>query len=542
MTRSTRRVVVQPASAEALARGADQIVAAVRPTLGPLPRLTAVERSNRDQSPELLDDGGTIARRIIGLADRDADMGAMLLRNAMWHLREDVGDGTVTAAVIFDHVFKRGRRYVAAGANPMLLRTGLERAARIAAQSLGSMAAPIDRNISLARLAGQLCHDDALASTLGEALNLIGEHGRLDLRKGHGRHPRREYVEGMYWDNGWLSRQTITDNAGREIRLEDAATLVSDLVIDDVPALSELMDALIQAGYRSFFIVADQISDEALGVLRLYHDRAGLACLPVKTQTSVPARVWELEDMAKLTGARPFLRAAGDTLAGGGVHDLGHARRAWATRDHHGIVGGRGDAKTLRRHIEALKAGLPRERDRHLHKLSQDRIGRLLGGTAIVWVAGDSDSEIAYRHDLAERAVKTLRGALGNGVVPGAGVALLACRADLARVCEEPSTELTAEERCAFQIVREALAVPAGVILENAGYEPPLVLAQIEEAGPPFGFDVMSGRVVDVVAAGIVDVAAVQQAAVRSAISAAAMALTTEVLVHSAKPRHSLQT
>ena len=279
-----------------------------------------------------------------------------------------------------------------------------------------------------------------------------------------------------------------------------------------------------------------------LGVLRLYHDKAGLACLPVKVQTGIPARVWELEDLAKLTGARPLLRDAGDTLAGGGVHDLGHARRAWATRDHHGIVGGRGDAKTLRRHIEALKSKLPRERDRQLHKLTRDRIGRLLGGTAIVWVAGDTESEIAYRHDLAKRAVRTLRGALSTGVVPGAGVALLACRADLAWVRADSSTELAAEERYAFQIVEEALAVPAGIILENAGYEPALMLARMEEAGPPFGFDVTTGRFVDLVAVGIVDVAAVQQAAVRSAISAAAMALTTEVLVHSAKPRHSLQT
>lgn len=548
MTTRTSRVVFPPASQAALSRGIHQIAAAVRPTLGPLPRLVMVENAIRTRSPELLDDAGILARRIIGLPDRDADMGAMLLRNALWRLRSKVGDGAATATVLFEAAYREGRKYVASGGNPMPLRTALERGLQVASEALSALALPLSvtaatRRSALTQLADTISNDPDLANMLGEIMDLIGQYGYLEMRTGQGRELHREYVEGSYWECGWIAPQVISDTPGTEIRLHNPALLISDLRIDDVSALIRLLEMAQNHDCGQLAIAAHEVSDSALALLRANRGQLGITCLLVKVPSGSPAQSWALEDMAMLTGARPLISASGVTLEGVDWEDLGRARRAWATADHFGLVGGGGDPAALGKHIARLQQGLPNVKDENLHRLAQERIGRLLGGAALLWVGADTDSAIRFRKSLAERTISALRAAEAEGVVPGGGVSFLAARQILMErwsgLCSGAASDA---ERAALHILQTALAAPARSILENAGYEPSAVLPQIEAAGSPYGFDVRVGAVVDMCQAGIVDVVSVQQEALHVAISTAALALTTDVLVHAARPQQSLET
>jgi chaperonin GroEL len=507
-----------------------------------------VENASRTRSPELLDDAGTIARRIIGVADRDADMGAMLLRHALWRLRGQVGDGAATATVLFEAIYREGHKYVAAGGNPMPLRAALERGLQVVHEALGRQAQPLaaaapTRRTALVQLAETICHDAELANLLGEVMDLIGQHGYLELRTGRGRELHREYVEGAYWECGWIAPQVASDMPGREIRLHDAALLISDSQVDDVPALVRLLEMARRHDCHALVLVAHEVSDSALALLRLNRERAGVTCLPVKTPSGASTQSWALQDLAVLTGARPLVSETGATLASVAWEDLGRARRAWATADHFGLVGGGGDPSALGQHIDQLRQALPRVDDDHLRRLAQERIGRLLGGAALLWVGADTDSAISFRKDQAERTVAALRAALAGGVVPGAGVAFLAARQTLTDCWPGCRPGVVPEaDRAALHILQTALAAPARAILANAGYEPSAVLPKIEAAGPPYGFDVLAGDIVDLRQAGIVDVVTVLQAALRTAISTAALALTTDVLIHAARPQQSLET
>ncbi|HEX9118332.1 MAG TPA: TCP-1/cpn60 chaperonin family protein, partial [Anaerolineae bacterium] len=434
------------------------------------------------------------------------------------------------------------RRYVAAGGNPMLLRTALERGLRAVHDALGRYAEPLDGRPALAKLAETICSDPPLAAMLGEVMDLLGRYGYLELRPGQGRELHREYVEGAYWESGWIAPQVASDPPGTEIRLYDAAILVGDLQIDDVPSLADLLEQARRHGCRSLVIVAHSLSETALALLRLNRERGGITCLPVKVPSGAPGQAWAMEDLATLTGARILISEAGMSLEGVRWEDLGHARRAWATADHFGVAGGSGDPAALGRHIERLRQALPKFEDEHLHGLAQARIGRLLGGAALIWVGAETESALTLRKDLAERTIAALRGALTEGVVPGGGCALLAARQDLQRDWPGiPFGNAAEAGPAALRILQAALAAPVRAILANAGYEPNAIVPEIEAAGLPYGFDVLSGQIVDLRQAGIVDVVTVLRAALHTAVSTAALALTTGALVHVARPQQSLE-
>ncbi len=240
-----------------------------------------------------------------------------------------------------------------------------------------------------------------------------------------------------------------------------------------------------------------------------------------------------LEDLAVLTGGRRLLRAAGDQLGHIRIADLGRARRAWANKDHFGIVGGKGDPRGLRQHVASLRATYAAVEDPQARKLQRQRLGRLCGGAATLWVGGATESDITIRKDVAERAAEALRGAIAGGVLPGAGVALLACRPALWRALEQSDEP---DERAAYRVLLDALSAPIHTIASNAGYDAGMVMANLAQVGSGYGLDARSGQVVDVVHAGILDVATTQQMAIYSAIETAALALTIDVLVTRAQP------
>ncbi|MGC9523370.1 MAG: chaperonin GroEL [Anaerolineae bacterium] len=537
-------VVFQPKVHREMLRGIRQVVDAVEPTLGPFPRIVLYDRTIGDTGrvPELLDDGGTIARRIIQIRGRDADVGAMLVRNVLWSLREDAGDGTATAAVLFRSVYEEGLRYLTSGGNAMRLRVHLERGLREILDELDSMAIRVEGEKDLSRLATAISQDPELGEMLGEIFDIIGEYGRLEIRKGKSRGYEREYVEGMYWSGGLLSRTLITDVERQRTELQNAAILMTDLDIENPRDLVSAYAVCLRAGIEGLAIIARRMSDVAIGMLVLNREKGkiNVHAMGIKTPGStVDDQRANLMDMAVLTGGRPLLRAAGDALKDIKPSDLGQARRVWADRSNFGIIGGKGDPRQLREHIAHLRRLYANTQDLDERKGLQERIGKLMGGSATLYVGGITETELDYNKTEAQRAADAMRGAIREGVVPGGGAALLACQPMLhagMAASEEP------EERAAYRILHSAMEAPLRALLQNTGYEPGEILAQLDASDPAVGFDVVQGRIVDMQEAGILDVTTVVKAALRSAISSAAMALTTDVLVHRAAAPEALST
>lgn len=535
---ASRRVIFQPATCRRLQRGVNKIVEAIRPTLGPRPRVVAVNRLLEAKMPEMLDNGGTIARRIERLADPDEDMGAQLVRDMLWRLQDQVGDGTATAAVLFGAVYNEGLRTLAAGGNAMRLHDYLGKGLRLVMDRLSGMTVQVSGKEELARIARSLSHDPALSRLLGEILDIVGAYGRLEIREGRGRDLEREYVEGMYWEWGLFSRDMIADLSRYRTEFEDAAILISDLEIDEPQQLYPALEMALRARISRLVIVAGKLSDRALGFLLANRQPDRFQVIAVKTPGwDANQQAAALQDMAILTGGRPFIKAAGETLARIAPEHLGRARRVSADLRTFGIVGGKSDPRRLRQHIAHLRSAFDQSDDTVQREALLKRVGMLLGGSATLWIGAATKLEIAARKELAERTAASVRAAMMEGVVPGGGTALLACRPALD---EAGARAESADERGAYRILSKALAVPFRTIVSNAGYDAGEIAAEVRLAGPGFGFDVAGGQVVDVIQAGISDPAIVVKSAVYGAVSAAALALTVDVLIHrTEQPEHA---
>jgi chaperonin GroEL len=528
----TPEVVFQPKVYKGMQGGINKLVAAIRPTLGPLPRLVLNEKESKVGRPELLDDGAVIARRIIQLQDRDEDMGAMYLRQVLWHLHETVGDGTAAAAVLFQTIFTEGIRYIVAGGNAMRLRQYLEAAYKVILDELEKQVIHLEGKEQLARLAETICYDPPLAKMLGEIFDIIGEYGRLEFRTDRGREMDREYVEGMYWDGGILSREMFSDRIHGRAQLENLHILCTDLEIKEAQELLPVLDMAATAGIKSLLLIAASLSERALAMLLANRAKIGVVAVKAPALDSL-TRSEALEDLALQTGGRAFFQAAGDTLNSVRLADLGQARRAWVEADQFGIVGGRGDPRRLRQHIAQLRLALQNVADPDTRKRLQQRIGKMIGGSAVLWAGGNTPIALEARKALAERTAEAMRGAIRDGVLPGGGVALLACQAALQK---KKQTAESIDERMAYHILTTALETPMRALLENSGFKPDEILSRIAQTGPGYGFDVIKGEIVGLTQAGIYDAASVIKAATFSAIHGAALALTVDVLIHRKDP------
>lgn len=535
----TQRVVFQPAAYQGLQRGINQIVNAVRPTLGPLPRTVAFHQLVTNKMPELLTKGGVIARRIIQLPDRDEDMGAMLVRHLLCHLHEQFGDGTATAAVLLQSVYNQGVHYLASGGNAMRLRHYLEEGVQVILDELTSMTLHVEGKEQLAQIAQSICYDPPLAKMLGEIFDIIGEYGQLEIETIRGRELKREYTDGMFWESaGLFSREMITDHTRKLAEMENVAILISDLEIEDPRQLLPVMTMAAEAEIRSLLIISNKLSTSAISLLVTNRDPEKFHAIAVKTPgITKEGEVEAIEDVAILTGGRPFLKATGETLENVKVQDLGRARRVWADHSRFGIVGGKGDPHALRKHMMSLRGLFGQTQDPEGRRKLQQRIGKVMGGVATLQVGGGSQVEIETRKELSEQAAGALRGAIRGGVLPGGGVALLACRPVLKRLVDQSTDP---DEHAAYHILMGAMEAPARTIFTNAGYDASEVLAQVKLAGPGYGFDVVSRQVTNLAQKGIFDVATVQKAAVNGAVTTAAMALTIDVLVHHKEPEEVL--
>jgi chaperonin GroEL len=532
-------VIVQPNTYLALQRGVNQLADAIRPTLGPRPRLVAYDRGLPNTAPDLFDSGGVIARRIVALRDRDEDMGAMLLRGLLWRLQDEFGDGTATAALLFQSIFNQGVQYIAAGGNAMVLRQALDDSLPLVLDQLNGMQTVVRGQGALTRLAAALCYDEPLAKLLGEVFDTIGEYGQLEFRDGNSLKLDREYVEGSYWDGGLAARDLITDKARHKTVLENPAILISDLTLTEPEALEQAVAAALAADATSLILLATQFSEAVLAMIRVpLRGQRPLQIVPVKTPGgTLDAQMGALEDLAALTGGQPLLRAVGQTLAELQPDSLGWARVGWADPYYFGIVSGRGNPRALRQHISQLKVTLQNASDKATRETLQVRLGKLMGGSATVSIGGATASGIKVRKELAERSALALRGALREGVLPGGGAALLACRPALRARLRQTTNP---DERAAYRILIHALAEPMRGIVANAGLDASPAVAAAEQAGAPWGYDAIQGQLADMRQAGILDVAPVLKAAVRGAVTTASLGLTIDVLVHQRRPQTEL--
>lgn len=525
--RSGREKVVFRQEARALLkRGADQMAWVLRATLGPTARVVAIEKlTSRAEAPEILDDGATIARRIIEIPNRYVNMGAMLIRHLAWKQHEAVGDGTATAAVLAHAVLSEATRYIAAGGNPMLLKRGVEKALHVALAELQALSTPLETADQVAALATAATGDPEMGGYIGEMFDIVGRDGYIQVMESPSTKTDREYVEGVIWDRGYLSPYMVTDPERMEAVLDDALVLVTDHIIKRASELIPVMEKVHQAGFKNFFIVANDIESEPLSLLVANKQQGVLTTLAVKAPGYGDRRIRILEDLAIITGGRPFLDDAGDRLEEARLEDLGRAQRVWANRDYFSIIGGYGDPARIRQRIAMIKSELPTVTDDYEREKMRERLGKLAGGVAILRVGAATKTELEEKKNRAERAVALIRAAVEEGVVPGGGAAYLALIPALERIAAQ------GDEKVGVRILQRALEEPLRAIVENAGYESDPIIAELQTRPRGWGFDVLRGTFVDMREAGILDATKVLRLALEKGVSGAIMAFTTEALV-----------
>lgn len=528
-------VVFQPHVHQALKRGIHTMVAAIRPTLGPLGGGIAIDRMNSaKKTPELLDDGGVIARRVIEVTNRDEDMGAMLVRSMVARQHERVGDGTATTAVLFEAVFDAGLRYTAAGGNTMQLRRYLEAAIPLITAEIDQMVVPLEGQQRLTEVALALCHDRDMAALMGEAFEVLGEYGRLEIREDQKRGYRSEFVEGSYFYSGLFSRVLLPEGSPLTVTLENPAIFLCDFEVEDHQDLFPVLHLANQQDVPGLVIVTRSLSEKATSLLVAHNNMGKFRVMAVKLPGGTPTeRMHYLDDLSALTGATPLLTATGDTTQQVTADHFGRARRVWADSRVFGVVSGRGNPRTLRAHLDRLKQFYQHAQDTDERKKALERIGNLMGSSVTLWVGGFTEPEISIRKSVAERTALTLRAAIQGGVVPGGGIALLNCRP---AIRQQLGAATDPDQRAAWLALLDALEAPARAIFRNAGHDPGSVMARLSYERPGTGFDVVTNRVVDACDAGLLDSAQVLKASVINAISTAALALTVDSLVHVAKP------
>ncbi len=527
-------VVFQPAAQRNIGRGIDKLVAAIRPTLGPTPRTVAVTRlDDARKTPDVLDSGGAIARKVIEMGARDEDIGAMLARALICRQQDRMGDGSATAAVLLQAIYRGGIHYLAAGGNAMRLRRHLERALAHVLEGLDELTAPVAGKGKLAQVAEAICHDRPLAELLGEIFDIIGSYGQLDIRKDHSRALRREYIEGMFWNSGLVSREMIADQKALQTVYEEPAIVIADFQINDPRHIMPMLELAVDHKIEKLLLIAGEVSGDAIAGLTMANGKLkNFQVMAVRSPGMNPDdRQAAIADLAVLTGGRPLLSVAGDSLRDIASVNIGRARRAWASTRNFGIIGGKGDPRQLRRHVSNLQTQYQRSDDPQHRDRLQARIGKLMGGSATLWIGGLSETEIDRRKELAETTADAMRAAVKEGVLPGGGMALARCRQRLAPMLANGADP---DERAAFRILYDALLEPARAIYENAGYEPGEVFARLAHAADQRSFDVMSGEIVE--GRQLLDSAATQKEALRNAVLTAGMALTIDVLVHHKTP------
>lgn len=521
-------VLFAPEVHRALKQGVETMTAPMAATLGPLSRTVAIASlSSNNAAPELLSDAATIARRMIEIPNRYANTGAMLIRHLAWHARETMGDGSATAAVLARAMILEGMRTVAAGANPVTVCRGLEKGVRVAVEQLAEVAQPLDGQPAIAALAGSATGDPALAELIAEIFEIIGAEGPIVVEEFTGTVMDREYVENVRWDSGLADTEFVTDEAKHAAVMMNPGIALADMEISSAAQVVPIVEQARNAQAESLVIIARKIEGEALGTL-LLNSKKGLPIAPITAPGLVLSRPEILKDLAVLCGANLIDTAAGRRLEEFCMEDFGGARRVVARRKDFTLISPRGNIPKIHSRIAQLQAELAEERPTAQPDMLRRRLANMSGGTAILKIGAFTKIEGQLKRQSAEDAIRTVRAGVQEGTVPGGGAAYLGCVPFL----EDLATKTRdTDEAMGVRTAAAALTAPLRQIASNAGYVASTVVAKAGACAPEWGFDAVSGRIVNMRAAGIVDPAKVLRLALEMAAGTAVLVLTTEAVV-----------
>jgi chaperonin GroEL len=515
-----------------LKRGVDKLAEAVATTLGPKGRNVALDK--KFGAPTVTHDGVTVAKEI-ELEDPYENMGAQLLKEAATKTNDIAGDGTTTATVLAQAIVNEGLKNVAAGANPMLLKMGIEAATERVAQAIKEMAVEIDTKEEIASVAAISAQDQSIGNLIAEVMERVGKDGVITVEESKGLDFETEYVEGMQFDRGYISPYFITSNDTMEAVLEEPYILIYEKKISAAQDIVPVLEKLVQVGRRSLLIIAEDVDGEALATLVLNKLRGMLSLLAVKAPGFGDRRKAMLQDIAVLTGGTVISEEVGRKLENVTINDLGRARKVVSTKDDTTIIDGAGEESAIKARVAEIKIEIERTTSDYDREKLQERLAKLAGGVAVIRVGAATEVELKEKKHRVEDALSATRAAVEEGIVPGGGVALINAISkldDLKLPYEDANTGVA--------ILRRALEVPMRKISSNAGQDGSVIIesvrrAQKETGDNRIGFDVMSAKYVNMIEAGIIDPAKVTRGALENAASIAAMILTTEALITDVK-------
>jgi len=511
-----------------LLRGVDAVAEAVVTTLGPKGRNVALDR--KFGAPTITHDGVTVAKEI-ELENPFENMGAQLLKEAASKTNDIAGDGTTTSTLLAHAIVTEGMKNLAAGANPMMLKRGIEAATKAVAEEISNKAIALKTKEDIANVASVSAQDREIGELIADVFDKVGNDGVITVEDSQGLQFETEYVEGMQFDRGYLSAYFVTNPESMEAIIEDAQILIHDKKISAAQDMVPLLEKLVQTGKRNLVIIAEDIDGEALATLVLNKLRGMLNVVAVKAPGFGDRRKAMLGDIAILTGATVISEELGRKLETATLEDLGQAAKVICDKDDTTIIGGKGDAKALKGRIEEIRVEKENSTSDYDKEKLDERLAKLSGGVAIIRVGAATETELKEKKHRVEDAVSATRAAIEDGIVPGGGVALINARSVLDKLKVEGD-----DAQVGVQIVRRALEMPMRRIAENAGRDGSVIVdgvlrQQKEQKNKNFGFDVLAEDYTDMVAAGWIDPAKVTRGALENAASIAAMILTTEALV-----------
>jgi chaperonin GroEL len=511
----------------ALKRGVDIVADAVKTTLGPRGRNVSIDK--KFGAPTVTHDGVTVAKEI-ELKDPFENMGARLLVEVATKTNDVVGDGTTTATVLAQSIVNEGLKMVAAGANPMLIKRGLDKGVEAVVAELKSVAIPVRDRADIAHVAAISAADSEIGDLIAEVMEKVGKDGVITVEESKGIAFEKEYTEGMQIDRGYISPYFVTNPERMEAELEDPYILITDKKISSIQDILPVLEKALQVT-KNLVIIAEDVDGEALATLVVNKLRGTINALAVKAPGFGDRRKAMLQDIAILTGGTLISEEIGRKLDSATVEDLGRARRVVSDKDNTTIIEGRGDERAIRARIEQIRAQIETTTSDFDREKLQERLAKLAGGVAVLKVGAATEPELKEKKHRVEDALSTARSAVEEGIVPGGGVALLNAIPALDRV------QVTYEdEKYGVQILRRALEEPMRQLARNAGEDGAVIIdtvrrLQKEKNDKNIGYNVLTGEFGSMIEMGIIDPVKVTRSAVQNAVSIAGLLLTTEALI-----------
>jgi len=507
---------------EKMMLGVDTLADAVKVTLGPKGRNVLIEKSWG--SPKTTKDGVTVAKEI-ELEDKFENMGAKMVKEVASKTSDVAGDGTTTATILAQSIYREGSKLVAAGANPMALKRGLERAVEIVVEELKKISKPTKEKKEIAQVGTVSANNDhTIGDIIAEAMEKVGKEGVITVEEAKGMETTLEIVEGMQFDRGYLSPYFVTDPEKMEVHMEDPYILLNEKKISVMKDLIPILEQIAKMG-RPLLIIAEEVEGEALATLVVNKLRGTLKVAAAKAPGFGDRRKAMLEDIAILTGGQVISEDLGLKLENVTLNDLGTAKRVTLDKDNATIVDGGGSRKALEGRVKQIRAQIDETTSDYDREKLQERLAKLIGGVAVINVGAATELEMKEKKDRVEDALNATRAAVEEGIVPGGGVAFMRVLKALDKL------DLTGEEKMGVNIIRRALEEPMRQIANNAGFEGSVVVQKVAEGKGNFGFNAESGKYEDLLEAGIIDPTKVARFALQNAASVAGLLLTTEAMV-----------